>query len=106
MATGKDQPQPVVAHPILPQHVFFCLGQLLFQFSELLQFLALGIESAPAPQQVHSLVMCRGYQPRSRILRDSLLRPLLQRYCERFLHHFFRQVEAAKQANERGQDPP
>ena len=106
MAAGKNQSQPVVTDFILAQHALFRFGEVLFYLGKPLEFVALGIEARPPPQQVYSLVVRGGNQPRSRIIGRALLRPLFDRNREGFLHYLFGQIEAAEQANQGRQNSP
>src|SRR5206468_5822607 len=106
MAASKDQPQPIVTDFILTQHALFRFGEMLFYLGEPLEFVTLGIEPYPPPQQVHSFVVRGGNQPRSRIVGRALHWPLLDRNREGFLHYLFGQIEAAEQANQGRQNSP
>ena len=62
-------------------------------------------------QPVNSPMLCGGHQPCGRVVRDALLRPLLERGEERVLREVFRQTGVTHDASQAGDylggfDPP
>ncbi len=97
MTAGKDKPEAVVLDP-LAIRVILLGGEMLFDvFRQRL-------ESCPAPQAVDSLEAPDRNEPRTRILRNSVARPLLQRCPEGVMQRLFRHIEIPEQANEGGED--
>jgi hypothetical protein len=62
-----------------------------------------GLETLEAPHAVDGLETYRGHQPRARVCRHAVSRPLLQRRPERVVHGLFGAVEISQQADQRGE---
>jgi hypothetical protein len=93
VAAGENQTQTVV------DHVRLILGELHRHVGFAGHF------AAPPAQPVDGLEPPRGNQPRARIGRDALDRPLLDRCRERILQRLLGEIEIAEEADERRENP-
>src|SRR4029077_12892091 len=62
------------------------------------------VETLLPAEPVDGLEAPGRYQPRARVRRYTLLRPLLQRGSERVVHRFLSDIEIAKETDERRQN--
>ena len=102
MAASKNQAQPVIFEAVLRVQVItrvrrFPAFQMIGEGGQR------GVKACPAAQPVDGFEASRGNEPGARILRHAIARPAFERRHERVMQGFFRQLEAAKQANQRGQ---
>ena len=102
MAAREDQPQPVVRDPFV---VLLGGGRRrgVEPFGELRQR---GVEASPAAHGVDGFKAAGRNEPRPRIGRHTLARPLLQGRGEGIVQPLLGEVEVAEQADQRGQDVP
>src|SRR5579862_4425215 len=101
VTTSEDQPQAIVAHRNLTQHLFFRIQpEILLQAAETLEFLLLLFESSTTPEQVDRFVSSSGNEPGARVLRKSVARPVFERNRECFLSHLLGQIEITEEANQ------
>jgi hypothetical protein len=101
MAAGEDQPQPIILDTLFVGPGVGRNGDLLCgtRFVEL-------IEPRLPAQAVNRLEAARRHQPRPRIPRHSLARPLLECGSERVVQRFLGGVEVAEQTDERREHAP
>jgi hypothetical protein len=99
MTTGKNQPQPLVGQRARSVVLFVVAAAL----SHADQFLAAIVEAALFSQSIDRLVPRDADDPRARIFRQPVAMPLFDRARERVLRRVFREIEVAKNPNERGE---
>ena len=101
MATGEDQPQPLVGQRagVEIRFVVTALGHAN-------QLLAAIVEPSLFSDSIDRLVTRDADDPRARIVRQSVAAPLFHRARERILGRVFREVEVAQHANQRGEYSP
>ena len=93
MAAGQNQPQPIVLDVISVGYVR--RGDV---FSG---YIVQRIHPCIAADAVDGFAAACGYQPRPRVLRYAVARPLLQRGTEGFMQRLLSGGEIAEQANQR-----
>src|SRR5207237_9626441 len=77
---------------------------LLLSFELVTDLLVLSLPQFVSAQRVDGAVLCRGHEPRPRIIGDAGFRPLLQRREERVLRQIFRDSYVSHDAREPGTD--
>ena len=97
MATGEDQPQPIVLDVLVragrvgPGDFLESAGDLWLQF----------IESTSTPERIDRLEAAGGNQPGPRVGRYPLRFPALDRGGERLVQRLLGEVEIVEQSNQR-----
>ena len=95
MTAGKDESQAIVFDAlIVPLRRFI---------GDVLDVLGVILDRIKARAAADAVEAARRHEPRPRILRHTIARPLLERRVERIVQRFFRNVEVAEQANKRGE---
>ena len=97
VAAGEDEAQAVVLDGLGIRGRF---GDEIFN-----RFLVENIESALTPDGVDRLEAPGRDQPRARVRRHALARPLLERGTEGFRQRFLGEVEVAQEPHQRGEYP-
>src|SRR5580765_898056 len=102
MAAREDQAKPVVLDVLsLSRH-----GAGGFRLEPLGKLRLRGVEPRAPTHGVDGLEAPGRNEPRPRIGRRTLARPLLDRGGEGFVQRLFSEIEATEQTDERGQDTP
>jgi hypothetical protein len=100
MAADEDQPQPVVFEDgVVDDRV---IGRLQLEAAR--DLVLRRVVARTAAERVDRLETRGGDEPRPRVLRHALGRPLNQRRAEGVVHRFFSRVEVAEDADESGED--
>ena len=101
MATGEDEAQLIVGDRLLLH-----IGRALVggKRCDLLRVILERREARPAPDAVDRLEAAHGHEPRRRLLRHPLLRPLLESGAKGFVQGFLRDVEIAQMPDQGGED--
>ena len=103
MAAGENQPQPVVFY-ILIFTCQLCRGSRRVKL--LGELHKRRIESGASPHTVDCFKAASGNQPRPRICRYPIARPLLHCRNEGVVQCLFGEVEIPQQSDECGENPP
>ena len=96
MTTREDQPQPIVLDLVLA-------GGLGIQRARVEPFGELserGSKARAAPHAVDRLEAAGGHEPRARVARHAVARPLLDRRRKGIVHRLFGEIEIAEQADQ------
>ena len=99
MAAGEDEPQAIVLDAFavpwsgLVDDGIHLLGDILHR-----------VEPRASAYAVDGLEATRRYQPRARIRRDAVARPLLERRAESIVQRLLGEIEVAEQPDQRGED--
>ena len=99
MAAGEDEPQPIVLDGLavpwsgLVDDGIHLLGDILHR-----------VEPRASAYAIDGLEATGRYQPRARIRRHAVARPLLERRAEGVVQRLLGEVEVAEQPDQRGED--
>ncbi len=100
MAAGENEPQAIVLDGLavrwsgLVDDCIDLLGDILHR-----------VEPRASAYAVDGLEATGRYQPRARIRRDAVARPLLERCPESIVQRLLGEIEVAEQPDQRGEDP-
>ena len=102
MAAGEDEAQPIVFDDLgVPRR-----GRVVGDGLDLVGDIVDRIEPGVPADAVDGLEASGGHEPRARIRRHAIARPLLERGAKGVVQRFFGEIEVAEQANERREDAP
>jgi hypothetical protein len=99
MAAGENEPQAIVLDRLavrwtgLVDDGIHLLGDILYR-----------VETRTPAYAIDGLEATGGYQPRARIRRDAVARPLLERRPESIVQRLLGEIEVAQQPDQRGED--
>src|SRR5271163_1848475 len=105
MAGDEHEAKEIVADVVVESRLEIGHRHLLFGLKLATNLLMLTLVESVPSEMVNGTMLGGGHQPRSRIIRDARLRPLLERSDESVLREFLGETHVTDHAREAGDDP-